>query len=786
MHKLVDLIATNDIKGIEAEMGRILSTSDLEGLSELLLDERTKIYFLILAEQLMKQFKLEGRSIAPLVAQLERFSYPHAQLANKFASVYALAGTLDWPLHFPNFLENVLGLMARSDVLGFNIFEKFLGHVRHGNEISEKRRKELKEALNVCAERFSPFLVRANARSEPEIARMCIAVFEHLSTILEFDPQVVLSTYAEFDLESFVVSVLERKQSDAFYAFLFTYLSDRPPNAKMLFALDRKSTPFLEYAIRGLVSDEQCFLAALLYLRRRVGLLYDDDCLSDGDGRVGDSRGDGRVEAGERFGAAGAGRGDGLGNGRGDGLGNGRGDGLGNGRGGSLRGDDQTIAGQTITAQIITGPIDDRTNRNTTNRKTKKMQRICKILENIAQRYDSADNYTRNEIMLFFIDVSRQQFDASFLNVEKVPRELLVQLLKNNEVISDDPFVHAYNLYKQRDKRCFNYIELLCTDTEGEKLMVKALERIALSEAELRSLIENIRSARVYVKIATMIPMYSILDVHWDVNVAEKFFYYLQYDEHAAMQHAAFFYEYFMRTDDFKFCFSILMRMRKALMRMNTRNDEPIDQKIIERCYGCVHTLPVAELKYFIEFVGSVRCYAWLLEPVHVRVLKEWRESEEWAELSALTRIYMGVLGRHELVAPLVELLQIDEISLLRRLLQMLGRLGVPDALRPRCTYLLLVLYNSSALTDLQGDVLAMLVEVYDEHTLRMVSNDQQALEEMRGNVKKRKGLMKAFLRDVKGQQLAEMGRRHLAVGAQGIIKKERADSPDVNINGMF
>ncbi|ELA47288.1 hypothetical protein VCUG_01172, partial [Vavraia culicis subsp. floridensis] len=707
MHKLIDLIATNDIKGIETEMGRILTNADLESLSELLRSERTKIYFLILVEQLMKQFKLEGKSMAPLIALIERFNYPANELANKFASVYALAGTLDWPLHFPNFLDNVLSLMAGNDALGFNIFEKFLYHVRYGNEISEKRRKELKEALNISAERFSSFLIRTNLQDQNEIgiALICISIFEHLSTVLEFDPQIVLNAYSSFDLDSFIVGVLDRKQSDAFYNFLFSYLGGRPPNAKMLFALDRKSTPFLDYAVRGLISDEQCFLAALLYLRRRIGLLYDDDLVAPGSSGV--------YEA--------------------------------------------------------------------------KMARICQILESIAERYDEADNYTRNEAMLFFIEVSRQQFDASFLNVEKVPRELLVQLLKNNEIASEDSFVQACNFYKKRDKRCFGYVEMLCTDPEGEKLMIKALDRVPLSEIELRNLIECIKSNKLYVKIATMIPSYNILGIDWNAEVAEKYFYYLQFDENGAMQNVEFFYDYFMKTDDFRFCFGILQRIRKVLARKNfDSNEEVIDSKIIERSYNSIGTVPVLELKYFIEFVGGLRCYSYFLEGVHNRVMKEWRDSEEWTELSVLTRIYLGVLNRYELVAPMIELLQIDEISLLRKILLILNKKVIPSELKPRCTYLLLTLYNSPGLTDLQGDVLNMLVDVYDDNTLLMVNNDLQALAEMRRDAKKRKTLMKAFLRNIKGQQLAELGRRNLAVGAQGIIKKEKAAAPDVDLNNLF
>lgn len=704
MHKLLNLIENNNIREIEAEMGRMLSEQDLAGLSGLLADERTKVYFLILAEQLVKQFKLQERSIEPLIQMIQGFGYPSAALMNKFASLYALCGVFDWPLHFPQFMDSTVCLMARGDILGFNVMDKFLCYVQSGSEINEKRRKELKDAVCLSVGTFSHYLIQSNTDtpSEQAIAVLCVSIFEHLSTMVTFDPLIVLNAYPSFDLDGFIANVLSKRQEDAFYKFLESYLQGRPPNAKLIFALDRKSTSFLDYAVAGLSADEQSFIASLLYLKRRIDILFN-------------------------------------------------------------------ISPETTTAE----------------QQTAKMVRLCTILERMAMRYSDADNYVRNEIMLFFVEVSRKQFDASFLSVSGMPRELLVQILKNNTVNDNDVFVQAYMAYKRRDKQCFNHIEALSGDAEGERLMLKALDRIRLNETELRALIGNVRSNKLYVRIATMIPHFSILGMAWNVDVAEKYLYYLQFKEEEAMQSVPYFYEYFLKTSDYKFCFSILIRVRRALMvKAFVCNEEVIDSKIIEKCYSIIDSVPMHEMKYFVEFVGSLTLCRYFLEKLHLRIMKEWKESEEWADLNSATRSYLSILAINQLTAPMIELLQIDDVPLLRRILQILGKSTVPDEMRARCTYLLLSLYNSSSYVDIHPDVLNLLVDVYDANTLLMVNNDVQAVNDMQCDAKKRKLLMKAFLRNIKGPLLAEIGRRYHTVGAQGTAKKE--NGADVNLSDVL
>lgn len=678
MSQLLSSILNNDIKRVESEMRKVLEEDNIGSLIQLKDDERSRMHFLILAEQFIKKYKMENRSLSELISLLESFGYPNDFLFNKFCSVYALIALFDWPVKFPNFMENVFNLMKSGNILGYGIFEQFIHSVRYSQEIEEKRRQELRNLLCITRDQYMAFLI---TEANSEIGLCCVRILAHLLTIVDYDLMFVLNTYASLNLDNIIISALEKKQDDQFYIFLEKYFHGVKPNAKIIYALDKKQGhSFLKYAIRGLFADDREFSASLLYLKSRINALF--------------------------------------------------------------------CNGVFIFATELS---------------------FSRILENIGEKYEESEISIMNLIKQFFADISKIGVQLNDLQVEKVPRELLVLLMKNMKISSDDIFVKTHNAIESGDKEiAFMHFEILSADFEGEKLLLRALDKFILSETELRNLCQSSRSVKLSVKISTKIPNFNILEAEWTEKTAEKFQYLLLFDSFISSKEIPFFLEYFQKTHKYDHCFRILIEIQKIYKR----EEKEFEMNVYEKCYKVINEVPIKEMDSYIEFLGLCKYFSEFSVKLHERVMKEIKDSVEWDDLKRMALVYLNVLKKNGRMAELIELLQVDEITVIRKILQIISSLSLDDSIKPRSTYLLLVLYSSSKFIDIQNDVINALCNNFDANTLLMANNDKTLIDEIskKNNLK---SSMKRFLHNIRGQELAKMGKIYFCSKAQNVIKKE-------------
>lgn len=149
LEELIGQLQTNSnaITAIEAEVNRLADFPSVSPLMELLNSPKPAVcIYLCRIIELRCKRKLEASSsmdeeVLFVIQLLQNNQSFHA------CNVYSLLGIYCWPIHFPSFFTDILNRLHTG--AGYQILLLFLQKVNNSTEIDEKRRSELKKAVNI-------------------------------------------------------------------------------------------------------------------------------------------------------------------------------------------------------------------------------------------------------------------------------------------------------------------------------------------------------------------------------------------------------------------------------------------------------------------------------------------------------------------------------------------------------------------------------------------------------------------------------------------------------------
>lgn len=485
---------------------------------------------------------------------------------------------------------------------------------------------------------------------------------------------------------------------------------------------------------------------------------------------------------------------------------------------------------------------------------------IIKIQNAIqAEAINESNNNRKQEDLIRLISSKFTQVSLHLLSnfSNEIPVNVLLILLERSSLKKDfvfpNEFLNCYSEFKRNDAKCVRYLQMIdLKNKESVKFASKILKRFLVDETVVHYILNSIQAQNKTDDCLDdlMITCISILikndakkenscidvvsylsttnDFDWNRGRKKRFLCFLKKDVKILENYFQSFFTYFLNqkaeNTEFNECeFAILSAIQK--------NFAPLPQEILIKIFNdlkfyktkdiCVilnELLPYLNedvAKAFIEYVfnriavdfeeqdhaetiGAIRSFLNFAERQIIKEINKLHISEMTHEPQNIN-VNTSIENNNYILFytnMLVESLNIKELSMPRRIHEILQKHNLKYN-ENNAIYKLLILYNTSEMTDAQNDILAFLIylisKTEDLSVLKLIpQSTEETIENLKiglshGTTKNKKDVLREFLKEVKGKPMHEMFRDSVVVEKLGLgMGKKDTTQADVNISDFF